>query len=42
MMTYFYASEDGERRPSFRNMLLIDELFMFLVRLKLESSELRN
>ena len=34
-MTYCYASGERENRPASRNMLLIDEMFMFLVRLKL-------
>ena len=34
-MVYCYASGQRETRPGARNMLLIDELFMFLVRLKL-------
>lgn len=35
LMTYCYASGERENRPASRNMLLIDEMFMFLVRLKL-------
>ena len=35
IMTYCYASGEREPRPVCRNMLLVDELFMFLVRLKL-------
>ena len=34
-MTYCYASGERENRPASRNMLLIDEMFMFLVWLKL-------
>ena len=34
-MTYCYASWERESRPGARTMQLIDELFMFLVRLKL-------
>ncbi|XP_068713587.1 uncharacterized protein [Montipora foliosa] len=34
-MTYCYASGERESRPGARTMQLIDELFMFLVRLKL-------
>ena len=35
LMTYCYASGERENRPASRNMLLIDEMFMFLVWLKL-------
>lgn len=34
-MTYCYASGERGSRPGARSMLLIDEMFMFLVRLKL-------
>lgn len=34
-MTNCYASGERESRPCARSMLLIDEMFMFLVRLKL-------
>ena len=34
-MTYFYASGVLDSRPNSRVMLLIDELFLFLVRMKL-------
>ena len=33
-MTYCYASGEGESRPGSRSMKLIDEMFLFLVRLK--------
>lgn len=39
-MTYCYASGERDNRPGSRNMLLIDELFMFCVRLKLGLFEL--
>ena len=35
IMTYCYASGVRENRPASRNMILVDELFMFLVPLKL-------
>lgn len=34
-MTYCYATGDRESRPKARTMLVIDELFMFLVRIRL-------
>lgn len=39
-MRYCYASGERESRPNCRNMLLVDELFMFCVRLKLGLFEL--
>ena len=35
MMTYCYASGEREGRLASRDMLLVDELFVFLVHLKL-------
>lgn len=34
-MAYCYASGESVGRPGSRNMLLVDELFMFFMRLKL-------
>lgn len=34
-MTYCYATGERESRPKARNMQVIDEMFMFLVRLRL-------
>ena len=40
LMTYCYTSGERENRPASRNMLLIDEMFIFLVQLKLGLFEL--